>query len=595
MPSASKRPRQSSALRDWKFAVSMGRGLKPLLQLLVLLGAGAAPAPAHESTFHPFERLLDPRETLALARTPSLPLALAAGTAGPGECRLTLRLIDAETKQTVPGLVRMVGASGRALDLPGLVSRGVKLRTGHPGKEWFVLPEAGVVSVPREQLRIEAFSGLETEMTTATVDLRETRNRELVVPLQRFHSAARLGWRSGNTHLHVRGMTRAQADEYLRTLPAGDGMELVFVSYLERAKQDRDYISNSYSGAELEALSSAAVRFGHGEEHRHNFGSGGQGYGHVLFLNLPKLVHPVSIGAGITGSGPDYPPLRPGIDQARGQGATIVWCHNVFGFEHAPDWISGRLHAHNIFDGGSQGSYTHTYYRFLNLGLKVPFSTGTDWFMYDFSRVYVQLNEPLTVPGWLRALVAGRTFITNGPLLELQAGKHAIGDTVVLQGPERFTVRSRAAGRSDFRALELIHDGRVVQRVPSRAVRGHFVAELEHTLAVEQSGWVAARTSGGALDTDGGPVIPSGLPISRTGVDRNELGEALFSHTSAIYFDVAGRPLFDRAAAQALVAGMEESLRTIQTSARFDDEQQRAEVTGIYRDGIEQLRRRMER
>jgi hypothetical protein len=58
---------------------------------------------------------------------------------------------------------------------------------------------------------------------------------------------------------------------------------------------------------------------------------------------------------------------------------------------------------------------------------------------------------------------------------------------------------------------------------------------------------------------------------------------------------VAGRPLFDRAAAQALVAGMEESLRTIQTSARFDDEQQRAEVTGIYRDGIEQLRRRMER
>ena len=42
-----------------------------------------------------------------------------------------------------------------------------------------------------------------------------------------------------------------------------------------------------------------------------------------------------------------------------------------------------------------------------------------------FPRVYVQLNEPLTVQGWLRGLVAGRTFITNGPLLELQAGKHA--------------------------------------------------------------------------------------------------------------------------------------------------------------------------
>ncbi|MBI4622030.1 MAG: sulfatase-like hydrolase/transferase [Verrucomicrobia bacterium] len=562
------------------------------MQLLLLLGPGAAPGPAHESTFHRFERLLDARETVALARTSSLHQDTAAGAGGQREGRLTLRLVDAETKQPLPGLVRIVGASGRGVELPGLLSRGLKLRAAHPGKEWYVLPEPGVVAVPREQLRIEAFSGLETELAITTVDLRESSGRELVVPLQRFLSAGRLGWRSGNTHLHVRGMTRGQADEYLRTLPTGDGVELIFVSHLARAKEDRDYISNSYARADLEALSSSILRFGNGEEHRHNFGSGGEGYGHVMFLDLPSLVHPVSIGAGITGGGPDYPPLRRGIDQARAQGATIVWCHNAFGFEHAPDWISGRLHAHNIFDGGSQGSYAHTYYRFLNLGLKVSFSTGTDWFMYDFSRVYVQLKEPLTVQNWLRGLAAGRTFITNGPLLELQAGRHQVGDTVALRGPERIAIRARATGRSNFQALELVHNGRVVHRAPSRAVRGHFVAELEYPLAVEHSGWVAARTSGGALDTDGLPVVPSGLPINRGGAGRNELGEALFSHTSAIYFDLTGRPLFDRAAAQALMEEMEKNLRTIQAKARFDDEQQRAEVTGIYRDAIEQLRHR---
>ncbi len=71
------------------------------------------------------------------------------------------------------------------------------------------------------------------------------------------------------------------------------------------------------------------------------------------------------------------------------------------------------------------------------------------------------------------------------------------------------------------------------------------------------------------------------------------MGEALFAHTSAIYLDVAGRPSLDREADLALIAAMEESLRTIRARSRFDNDQQRAEVIGIYNDGIEQLRGRL--
>ena len=56
----------------------------------------------------------------------------------------------------------------------------------------------------------------------------------------------------GNTHLHLSGLTREQADEYLRTLPRADGLDLVFVSYLERAQADREYVSNGYTLADLE-------------------------------------------------------------------------------------------------------------------------------------------------------------------------------------------------------------------------------------------------------------------------------------------------------------------------------------------------------
>ena len=177
-----------------------GRAAPTALWLAFFLGV--APGSAHELTRRSFEQSLDPRETVALAKASSLQ-GIAAGGRVQRECRLSLKLIDAGTQQTVPGLVRIVAASGRALELPGLVNRGLKLRAGHPGKEWYVLPEPSVILVPREQVRIEVFSGLETELAVATVDLRAESERELSVPLQRFFSACRLGWHSGNTHLQT--------------------------------------------------------------------------------------------------------------------------------------------------------------------------------------------------------------------------------------------------------------------------------------------------------------------------------------------------------------------------------------------------------
>jgi len=191
-------------------------------------------------------------------------------------------------------------------------------------------------------------------------------------------------------------------DHYLKSISRADGLELVFVSCLRRAKAERNYISNTYTKQQLQQLSGHGVMFGHGEEHRHNFGSGGEGYGHVMFLNIKELIRPVSIGPGIMGEGMDWLPLRRGIDKAHRNGATTIWCHNAFGFEEVPDWIAGVLDAHNIFDGGSRGTYEDTFYRFMDIGLRVPFSTGTDWFIYDFSRVYVEVDldtwDPTPVP-----------------------------------------------------------------------------------------------------------------------------------------------------------------------------------------------------
>ena len=121
--------------------------------------------------------------------------------------------------------------------------------------------------------------------------------------------------------LHLMKLSKQQADRYLREVPLADGLEIVFLSYLERAKADLEYTSNKYSLAELARLSHRHLHFGHGQEHRHNFGSHDEGYGHILLLDIPYIIQPVSIGPGITEKGTDYPPLQKGIDERGAWGA----------------------------------------------------------------------------------------------------------------------------------------------------------------------------------------------------------------------------------------------------------------------------------
>ena len=547
--------------------------------LLAALAAGA-----HEPTWTRYSRQLNRREVRLLARGVPLHALAAQPGADTETCRLRLRLVDAETREALSGLVRIAGPEGKALPLPGLVNRGIQLREGHPARDWHALLEAGTVDVPRARLVLDAVAGPGSERTTLPLELDGRAAASVEIAVRRFAHPERQGWRSGNTHLHLSGLTRPQADEYLRTLPRADGLELLFVSYLERAVADRDYISNRYTAADLRALTGPGLLFGNGEEHRHNFTGYPEGYGHVMLLNLRRLVQPVSIGADIMKKGSDWPPLSRGIRQARRQGATIVWCHNDYGMEDTPHWLAGRIHAHNIFDGGHHGSYADTFYRYLNLGLKVPFSTGTDWFLYDISRAYVRVEGELTVQRWLAALTQGRSYITNGPLLELRAGGHAIGETLRLTGPRTVPIQGAARGRHDFRALELVHNGEVIARAPSRAVGRHFESDLRFDLPVNGPGWVALKIAGNGP----GPANrPSDAP-------RNDFGEALFGHTSPIYLEMHGRRLVQPEVARAFIRDLETSLRAIRTHGKFDTEAQREEVLSLYRRAMDTLRRKIE-
>ena len=75
------------------------------------------------------------------------------------------------------------------------------------------------------------------------------------------------------------------------------------------------------------------------------------------------------------------------------------------------------------------------WYRLLNCGFRLPAAAGTDAFPNFASlrgppglvRVFVQSGAKLDHKSWLAGLKAGRTFVTNAPLLEFSLAGHGIG------------------------------------------------------------------------------------------------------------------------------------------------------------------------
>lgn len=511
----------------------------------------------------------------------------------PDPVRVTLRLIETPAQQEVPGLLSIRRADGTLVHPPELLSRGMGLKLRQLGEvdsrihDWSVLPHSMEVTLPREKLTISAFSGLETETAHVELDLTGETPADVELKLYRFMDCKAAGWNSANTHLHLMKLSREEADRYLVEIPKADRLDMLFVSYLERTGADHDYISNQLTRENLSDLTvRSGVIFGNGEEHRHNLDGYGEGYGHVMLLNIAKLIQPVSIGPGIMKTGTDGIPLQRGIDAARRDDDTIVWCHNGMGLETLANVVTGRLDAQNIFDGGNRGSYAESFYQYWNAGFPVPISTGTDWFMYDLSRVYVHSEGELSLQKWLESLKQGKTFITNGPLLEFQIRradvpdeKIGIGEVLNLIEPTRLICEGTARSRSDFQKLELLRNGEVLASAPSHPAEEHFEATINFDFQLSEPSWLALRTP------------PPPTEVSKENPPAvNEFQRPLFSHTSPIQIQFQGKPYFNLETAEALYKKMESQQQVIATSANFADAQERASVLEVHEAALQTFR-----
>ena len=230
-----------------------------------------------------------------------------------------------------------------------------------------------------------------------------------------------------------------------------DRLELVFLSYLERRGGRDLHIERLHPGG------SGSIRI----EIRHSVWlgrgipaqlPGAPGYGHVMFLICPSSFCGEPRIRDHETRQRRWPPAPRHRSGAKTE-ATVLWCHNTRGYEDIPNWVAGLIDGRIIFDSGATGDYASALSLFEHRH-SVPISMGTDWLINDMAMTMVALEGVAATAPWLAALRAGRSWITNGTLLDFSVDDAAPGASRA-QWRHGEGARS-AAGRNDFLGVELV-------------------------------------------------------------------------------------------------------------------------------------------
>jgi hypothetical protein len=271
----------------------------------------------------------------------------------------------------------------------------------------------------------------------------------------------------------------------------------------------------------------------------------------MTLLRLDHLVEPIFTGFAHTTQPWDAPTNGDVADLTHDQYGLVNYTHPAVNLkdpylgpytakELPVDAALGKVDTIDVM-GSNFAATVPLWYSLLNCGFRLPPSAGTDCFLNRIpsrlpggARVYVKVEGAFSYSRWIDALKAGRSFVTDGPMLEFTAGGREAGDTVQIAAGanQELRVQGRARARVPLDRLEVIQDGRVV--ATATATGDRLTIAIDQSIPVERSGWVALRASG-----PNHPDQPDGT---------------VFAHTGPVYIEVPGKPVDARPDAEAFIA-----------------------------------------
>jgi hypothetical protein len=204
------------------------------------------------------------------------------------------------------------------------------------------------------------------------------------------------------------------------------------------------------------------------------------------------------------------------------------------------------------------------YHRLLNCGFRLTASAGTDCFLNQVNaygvpgigRVYVKVDGPFTYARWIDGLRAGRSFVTNGPILELTVDGKGLAETLELRAPGEMKIKASASSQYPLTRVELLHNGKVI--ASATPAKDTLTTELAQSVKIDKSGWLALRAAG-----------PPQFDVR---------GDPLMAHTSPIYVMVGGKPASSAEDARYFLEWIDKLDTAIRERDRLPDEAAKTEV-----------------
>jgi Tol biopolymer transport system component len=410
---------------------------------------------------------------------------------------------------------------------------------------YFHAPGRAELTLPAGPAEIEVLRGLEYRPFRRRVEIAKGATAEVEVPLERIADLAAEGWWSGDLHVHMNygGTYRVDPDGLAFQAQAED---LRLVENLIVNKEQRIPDAVFFDGRP-HRFADRGVLLNHAQEFHTSF------WGHLGLLGLrDHLLLPDYAAYANTAAASLHPPNAVALDLARAQGGVTGYVHP---FDSVPDPSDastpltnelpvdvalGRVDYYEAVGFADPLATQAVWYRLLNCGFRLPAGAGTDA-MANFAslrgpvgmnRVYAKTEAPLDHRRFLDALVAGRTFATNGPLLTFSLGGREIGGSIELPaGRHRLELRASLRSIVPVDRFELVRNGEVVARLPLEA--GGTAGRASEEIEVDGSGWYLVR----AWNSKATHPVLDVLPFATTSpITVTVGGEPVRSAADADYF-----------------------------------------------------------
>jgi hypothetical protein len=298
--------------------------------------------------------------------------------------------------------------------------------------------------------------------------------------------------------------------------------------------------------------------------------------GSVALLNCHRPVYP------LRSAEPEHWSVAAWCDQCHRKEGLVVWPDLPRLTEEHPQGealaalVLGKVDAFEVSSfADPEPEALAPWYQLLDCGLRVPLVGGSgkdsNAVALGAVRTYAWLGpgQEFGYGPWVEAVRAGRTFVTNGPLLTLTVEGQGPGAVLTPEAGRPLWLRAEARSGVPFDRLELLAGGAVLA---GREVSGNRQsALLEAELPVEGSTWVAARC---------------------WGRDRLPDGQCVYAHTSPAYLAVEGSALRPHPATVGpLLAVLDRTLAWV-AEARCEQERQREHLAEVLRSARQELVRR---